>query len=397
MSRLREPRASLLQWLCSLAIVAGCLVAADKGLLRLPYLEYALLGGWVVWLARAHDRADWIAFGAFSVVLGFLAIAVKQDQDLTARLAGYVLGLSAIATAALRLSRASALDRTNRWETLIAVALVPLFMTEVLLMRRALVTVHAPTYDLYAYALDDRLGGQLSFALARTLGKWPLVYGVVEEVYVALPAIMGVFFAAVVQRSGVRGLARGVLLLFVASILAVVGYLVVPVSGPRFAFAQFPILPAGLPALQRMALPPEVERNGVPSLHLFAALLPWWNVRTGGTPMRLATGAFLVGTFAATLTTGEHYLVDLILTVPFGLAIQVAFFAEPGLNEFKRWLIISAGATLTAFWFVLLRSAALIESVPSVALFALVALSVVLPLLARRTPGLLPGTIAEQG
>jgi hypothetical protein len=113
--------------------------------------------------------------------------------------------------------------------------------------------------------------------------------------------------------------------------------------------------------------------------------------------MRLATGAFLVGTFAATLTTGEHDLVDLILTVPFGLAIQLAFFAEPGLNEFKRWLIISAGATLTAFWVLLLRSAALIESVPSVVLFALVALSVVLPVLARRTPGLLPGTSAEPG
>jgi hypothetical protein len=379
----------------SLAIIAGCLAAARGGLLRLPYLEYALLGGWIVWLARVPDRQDRIAFASLSVVLGALAIPAKGDQDLTARLIGYVLGLAAIATAALRLTRESRQDRTTSWETLIAVTLVPLFMTEVLLVRRALVTVHAPTYDLYAYALDDRLGGQLSFALARMLGQWPPLYGVVQEVYVALPAIMGAFLAALVRRGGVRGLARGVLLLFVASGLAVVGYLVVPVSGPRFAFAQFPGLPAGLPGLQRIVLPPDVERNGVPSLHLFAALLPWWNVRTGGTPVRLATGAFLVGTFAATLATGEHYLVDLILTVPFGLGIQLAFFAQPGVNQFRRWLMIAAGAVLTVFWVVLLRSAALIESVPSVALFALVALSLVLPMLARRTPGLLPGTVVE--
>jgi PAP2 superfamily len=136
-------------------------------------------------------------------------------------------------------------------------------------------------------------------------------------------------------------------------------------------------------------LPADVERNGVPSLHLVAALLPWWNLPRGGAPVRIATGAFLAGTVAATLATGEHYLVDLILTVPFALAIQLIFFADPRADPLRRWLVIAAGALFTLLWLTLLRSGWLLTSAPSAALFALAGASLLLPSVARRTAGLL--------
>jgi hypothetical protein len=155
----------------------------------------------------------------------------------------------------------------------------------------------------------------------------------------------------------------------------------IPVCGPRFAFPDFPSEPAALNAgdLRLLALPTNVERNGVPSLHFAWALLVWWNLRRRSKSYRLFTGGFLAATGVATLGTGEHYLVDLIVAVPFALALQALFIAPPTVSRERRWVAVAIGVGLTLAWVLALRSATFVSSAPLFAVLALTLLSILLP------------------
>jgi hypothetical protein len=73
---------------------------------------------------------------------------------------------------------------------------------------------------------------------------------------------------------------------------------------------------------------------------------------------------FLALTALATLGSGEHYLVDLIVVFPLTLAIQAGFKAAGSL----RTAAVLTGAGLTASWLLALRTGALVKAQISPAL-----------------------------
>src|SRR5205085_8183990 len=84
-----------------------------------------------------------------------------------------------------------------------------------------------------------------------------------------------------------------------------------------------------LPAISSLSLQPvlipRAIRNAMPSVHFACALLIWWNVARLSLRWRIAAALFLLLTVFATLGFGEHYLIDLIVAVPFSVAAQAAF------------------------------------------------------------------------
>lgn len=91
--------------------------------------------------------------------------------------------------------------------------------------------------------------------------------------------------------------------------------------------------------------------NAMPSLHLAGALLIWWNCgasRWG----RVLAAVYLVLTVVATLGFGEHYVVDLIVAVPYSLLIQT-LAAENGPRLSSAWIALTTltiwGVILTFF------------------------------------------------
>ena len=58
---------------------------------------------------------------------------------------------------------------------------------------------------------------------------------------------------------------------------------------------------------------PNAPRNCVPSMHLTCALFLWTNTRGW---LRWVTATFAFFTALATLATGEHYVFDLVVAVP---------------------------------------------------------------------------------
>jgi hypothetical protein len=110
-----------------------------------------------------------------------------------------------------------------------------------------------------------------------------------------------------------------------AAVVGVLAYQVVPATGPIYAFAGYP---AGQPVLGAFALANPVEmlapRNAMPSLHLtWALLVAWHAVRSGRLAGALGI-VFLSLTTLAALALGEHYVIDLVMAVPFAVAIAAA-------------------------------------------------------------------------
>jgi hypothetical protein len=118
-------------------------------------------------------------------------------------------------------------------------------------------------------------------------------------------------------------------------ILAIPIYLVFPVCGPSYAFPGFPFeIPTHIaPHLLRLNAPP----NGVPSIHVATALVSVYFLRRWKMWFLLSS-IFLVLTAVATLESGEHYLFDLIVAVPF--TAVVVFLAQ----DRRRGEVVLAGS-----------------------------------------------------
>jgi hypothetical protein len=88
---------------------------------------------------------------------------------------------------------------------------------------------------------------------------------------------------------------RYLLAMFIAALLAAPCYLLFPAVGP---------------AHLSDALAP---RNSIPSLHFAWAFLAFWYCPR---PWRWQVAGFVLLTGVATITTGEHYFIDLFAAVP---------------------------------------------------------------------------------
>lgn len=166
-------------------------------------------------------------------------------------------------------------------------------------------------YDLYIYRLDGLLGFEPSFSLAKLIRPHLWLFAGVLAAYYGLMVMIA--FALVIQLKRGDPVLPIIQAFLINAFAAIPFYLLIPVSGPYYAFPQFPHLPGPVsphPAL--INFPP----NGVPSLHMSAALLLAYFARKW-TVLRWVFWLFCGITVIATLAIGEHYLFDLLAAVPY--------------------------------------------------------------------------------
>jgi PAP2 superfamily len=161
-------------------------------------------------------------------------------------------------------------------------------------------------YDYYLYRVDKVLGISAAVVALSFRGFWPVILSMIYSVMVP----MMIFWVLVNRKQDVGTLVRTYAAeLVVGPIL----YGVMPACGPAYAFGKVWTHPpvVQLERIQLSAIP-----NAFPSLHLATALVFVLVARS-----RLWRGvslAFLAGTALATLTTGEHYVIDLVAGLAFG-------------------------------------------------------------------------------
>ena len=204
------------------------------------------------------------------------------------------------------------------------------------------------TLDRYLYAVDGSFGFQASFLGAQLLLAHPWLLHTCAVCYFNLPVAVTVVYL-LLQRQSDDAEARRFLRF--AIYLAVVGttlYFACPAIGPGGAFhGDFPYrIPQASVIPVRMPLS---ARNCMPSMHTAWILCLLWCAPPLGRWFKAILWAFAGFTLLYALSAGGHYAVDLIVAVPFTLAVRAGLRAEwksPG---------FAMNAALVALWFVALR------------------------------------------
>src|SRR5262249_35207453 len=125
-------------------------------------------------------------------------------------------------------------------------------------------------------------------------------------------------------------------------------------------------------------------RNAMPSLHMGWALLSWWYCRGLSWWSKSVALAFLVFTFLATLGTGEHYLIDLVVAFPFALMVLGIFSFSLSWKNRDRLLSVFASLGIILVWLFLLRFANSVFWISPAVPWTLVAATVLASVLLRQ-------------
>jgi len=162
-------------------------------------------------------------------------------------------------------------------------------------------------YDPVLFRLDTALGVSAASIAIPLQGSWRLPLVVI---YDSMIPMMICWFLVTRYRS-IRG---SVVLAYVAELFAgPILYSVLPACGPIYAFRAQWLHPPVVTAITiRLAGMP----NAFPSLHFGTALV--LVIFAPGKLWRTVALAFLAATGLATLSTGEHYVIDLVSGAAFG-------------------------------------------------------------------------------
>lgn len=220
--------------------------------------------------------------------------------------------------------------------------------------------LHARTYDLYAYVFDGALGFQPSFLAGRVLKENPWMFPLVKLSYEGIVLAMAGIYAAFMGRRE-KPVWEIIEMLFAPAMIGYLFFSVFPVCGPHYAFPlDYPkaYLPYGVLhrlMLERIPVLSAFPRNGVPSLHMTWALLIWLNTRGLPRWMRITAAVLVLATVFDTLATGEHYLFDLVVSLPFALWMQACLARTVSFRKPERWRPAAVGCAMFVAWLVIAR------------------------------------------
>jgi PAP2 superfamily len=93
----------------------------------------------------------------------------------------------------------------------------------------------------------------------------------------------------------------------------------------------------------------------MPSLHMAWTLLVWWYSRGLSRAERLIAFVFLALTAFATMGTGEHWFIDLVVAFPFALFVDALCAYQVSWKDSRRLLGALTGLGVTLAWFASLR------------------------------------------
>jgi PAP2 superfamily len=328
-----------------------------------PTFSFTLLGTFIIYLWSRPTRYAWLA--TLVLAIGLRVACLRLMGGLGTYYCvwwiswGAFLGIASLIVLAAQVVRCGEPKRKSYRQTFYAGAVFPLCSLLIGYTVPLTIWLRPRTYDAFLLAFDNSLGFQPSFVLGRLLWKNSNAWGLTTIAYYALPLAVSVLYASHLEPGRARERQPvPILALFLSLIL--VGftlYGIYPAVGPKHAFDE--LYPWNPPSLAQISIQPmtvpDAPRNCMPSLHLAGALLIFWNSRFWPRWGRLLASFFLGLTIFSTLALGEHYLIDLVVAVPFTMIFQAAWtFSVPFAHPVRR-NPLTAGTALTVAWLVLLR------------------------------------------
>jgi hypothetical protein len=212
--------------------------------------------------------------------------------------------------------------------------------------------------DLYLFSFDSSLGVQIPFLVGQAFSRWQWLRLTAVLFYIGLPIPISLIYAGRLLREREKAIPAAVAFLTTGPI-GIIFYNVFPAVGPVHVFLrQFPWHTLTLAQASKIVagpIPLGGPPNAIPSLHMAWVLLAWWYSRGLSTWERSVALLFLFFTVLATLGTGEHYFIDLIVAFPFAVLIESICAFSLKMTDHRRLLGFCVGLTGTFGWFALLR------------------------------------------
>lgn len=214
-------------------------------------------------------------------------------------------------------------------------------------------SAHPKVFDLYLFSFDSSLHVQIPFLAGQAFAMYQNLRAAGLIFYVGLPIPIALIYAGRVLRTQEKAIPSFVAFLATGPI-GVLFYNLLPALGPTHIFGKdFPWHPLTVEESARLLAEPLAisgAPNAIPSLHMAWVLLVWWYSRGLSWWERSVAFAFLFFTVLATMGTGEHYFIDLVVAFPFALLIEaLCAFALPMWDR-MRLAAVATGLFGTLVW-----------------------------------------------
>jgi len=325
-------------------------------LLFVPYFAAAVAGAFVIHLGlryRPREAALTMAFGV--VLASFLHYASRRalhrsdNSIFNDVLLG--VGFASLCVLSARALQARGNERGEVLSVLMPGVLLPAFIAASGLFLDMTAFLHPTVYDGLVAGADNLFGVQPSFLAGRFFSRFHVIGWICRIVYLHLP--LAVSFVFMMRRRRAPQDEHDILLCFAA--LGVCGFLLYhlfPVVGPAYFFRES--FPNGVPSISPhgSVFFKTSPRNCMPSLHTAWALLLFWYTRGLARWVRLFGLGWFLLTLLATLGFGFHYAMDLVVAVPFTLAVTAWGLTEASA---ARRQALCIGIILTVVWLLTLR------------------------------------------
>lgn len=223
--------------------------------------------------------------------------------------------------------------------------------------------IYPLTFDQIIYKIDSAFLN-INIPIVNYYEKsHPIIITIVMEAYSLLSFLLFMVVALFIRESKHEKY-HIVRVLVVPFGLAFICYSIIPLTGPIYAFGT-QYFPSNMPNSNELfantIFVTPAARNAMPSMHLTGALLIF--LLTAALNKKIyfyASILFLFLTAYATLALGEHYVLDLVVALPFSAFIGIGL-ANPDNFIFKNkkvtTLWVGAGITFTLWMLMLLTSA----------------------------------------
>ena len=337
-----------------------------------------------VFFCAVTERRALLMVAAAGLVAGVAHLAlhgVPPLQGMTALyyvvLFGLWLGIASLAALAWLAWRGADADarRTAR-DALAGCLFIALWSAFLYSYLQATVVLHPTTFDAPLHRFDATLGFQASPLAARWVAGAPPVAGLLDLVYEYLALGYAALYGLTLRRRG-NPPVNLLLVWALGGVCGFIAYHLLPAAGPRYLFGA--LFPNSLPPVEAVPATPTIvmpsPRNAMPSLHTGWAIILWAYARLFGSRwIERACLAGLALTLAATLAKGEHYLIDLVVAMPFIAAVLTASLRKVSWDDPRKRLAVVSGFGVWLAWIVALRfGLKAFESVPGLAWLAVAA------------------------
>jgi len=247
--------------------------------------------------------------------------------------------------------------------------------------------MHPRTLDLFLFSFDGSLGTQISFQMGMAFARWPVFRNVAVFFYQGLPIAIALICAQQIAARSSKAFSA-VSALVLTGPIGVLFYNLLPALGPRLIpQLQFPFHAMSRSETMNLALVEVAAhgpRNAIPSLHMAWVLLIWWYSRGLSWWVRAIAMLFLIFTVAATIGTGEHYFVDLVVGIPFAVFVEgLCSFDRPWLDR-RKIQTVAWGFGATIVWLALLRFETPIFWISPVIPWSLIVVTIILSWICER-------------